>query len=33
MTLDHRRMIETEVKAKVVAPVWGATFVQFLAAL
>ena len=29
----HRRRIETEGKAKVVASVWGAKFVQFLAAL
>ena len=29
----HRRRIDTEGKAKVVAPVWGAEFVQFLAAL
>ena len=30
---NHRRRIETEGKAKVVASVWGAVFVQFLAAL
>ena len=29
----HRRKMETEGKAKVVASVWGAKFVQFLAAL
>ena len=29
----HRRRMETEAKAKVVASVWGAKFVQFLAAL
>ena len=29
----HRRRMETEGKAKVVALVWGAKFVQFLAAL
>ena len=30
---NHRRRIETEGKAKVVVSVWGAEFVQFLAAL
>ena len=29
----HRRWIETEGKAKVIASVWGADFVRFLAAL
>ena len=29
----HRRRMEREAKAKVVAFVWGAEFVQFLAAL
>ena len=29
----HRRRIELEEKAKVVASVWGAEFVQFLVAL
>ena len=29
----HRRRIEIEEKAKVVASVWGAKFVKFLAAL
>ena len=29
----HRRWIKTEEKAKVVASVWGAEFIQFLAAL
>ena len=29
----HRRRINTEEKAKVVVDVWGAKFVQFLAAL
>ena len=29
----HRRRMETEGKAKVVASVWGVKFVQFLAAL
>ena len=29
----HRRRMEREVKAKVVVPVWGADFVQFLATL
>ena len=33
MSSIHRRRIETEGKAKVVASVWGAEFVQFLAAL
>ena len=33
MCQTHRRRIETEGKAKVVASVWGAEFVQFLAAL
>ena len=31
--VDHRRRMETEFKAKVVASVWGAKFVKFLAAL
>ena len=31
--VGHRRRMETEGKAKVVASVWGAKFVQFLAAL
>ena len=30
---EHRRKIKTEEKAKVVASVWGAEIVQFLAAL
>ena len=30
---NHRRRIKTEAKAKVVAAVWGTTFIQFLAAL
>ena len=30
---EHRRMVETEGRAKVVVSVWGAKFVQFLAAL
>ena len=29
----HRRRIKTEEKAKVVASLWGAEFIQFLAAL
>ena len=29
----HRRRIKAEEKAKVVAAVWGAEFIQFLAAL
>ena len=29
----HRRRMETEAKAKVVASVWGAKFILFLAAL
>ena len=29
----HRRRIEREAKAKVVASIWGADFVQFLATL
>ena len=29
----HRRMIKAEDKAKVVASVWGAEYIQFLAAL
>ena len=29
----HRRRIDTEVEAKVVAAVWGTEFIQFLAAL
>ena len=33
MSRDHRRRMEREAKAKVVASVWGADFVQFLAAL
>ena len=32
-TATHRRRIELEDKAKVVASVWGTEFVQFLAAL
>ena len=32
-TYHHSRTIELEDKAKVVASVWGAKFVQFLAAL
>ena len=32
-TSHHRRRMEREAKAKVVASVWGADFVQFLAAL
>ena len=31
--LGHRRRMKAEAKAKVVASVWGATFIQFLAAL
>ena len=31
--ISHRRRIELEDKAKVVASVWGTEFVQFLAAL
>ena len=31
--MHHRRRMETEGKAKVIAFVWGAEFVQFLAAL
>ena len=31
--LWHRRRMETEAKAKVVASVWGTKFIQFLAAL
>ena len=30
--LLHRRRIDTDAKAKVVASVWGAEFIQFLAA-
>ena len=30
---DHRRRIETEEKAKVVAAVWGTEFIQFLVVL
>ena len=33
MGWEHRRRMETEAKANVVAPVWGAKLVQFLAAL
>ena len=33
MSSKHRRRIETKGKAKVVASVWGAKFVQFLTAL
>ena len=33
MSSDHRRRMETEAKAKVVANVCGAKFIQFLAAL
>ena len=29
----HRRRMEREAKAKVVASVWGAEFIQFLAVL
>ena len=29
----HRRRLETEAKAKVIASVWGTEFMQFLAAL
>ena len=32
-TYSHRRRIQTEAKAKVVVSVWGAEFIQFLAAL
>ena len=32
-TQGHRRRMELEDKAKVVASVWGAEFIQFLAAL
>ena len=31
--MKHRRRLEIEAKAKFVASVWGADFVQFLAAL
>ena len=31
--IKHRRRMETDAKAKVVASVWGANFIQFLAAL
>ena len=30
---NHRRRIKTEAKAKVVAAVWGAEFIPFLAVL
>ena len=30
---NHRGRMEREAKAKVVAPVWGAEFIQFLGAL
>ena len=33
VTDGHRRRIYTEAKAKIVASVWGAEFIQFLAAL
>ena len=33
LNVHHRRRIETEGKAKVVASVWGAEFVKFFAAL
>ena len=33
MTRVHRIAIKTEEKAKVVAAVWGAEFIKFLAAL
>ena len=33
LTNSHRRRMETEEKSKVVASVWGADFIQFLAAL
>ena len=33
MHATHRRRIKTEAKAKVVASVWGAEFIQFVAAL
>ena len=33
MTVYHRRRMETEAKAKVVASVWEADFVQFLAGI
>ena len=33
MGLRHRRRINTEEKAKVVAAVWGTEFIKFLAAL
>ena len=33
LTLTNRRRVELEDKTKVVASVWGAEFVQFLAAL
>ena len=33
VSADHRRRMETEAKAKFVASVWGAKFIQFLAAL
>ena len=31
--VTHRRRIKTEVKAKVVAVIWGTGLIQFLAAL
>ena len=31
-TIAHRRRMETETKATVVASVWGAEFIKFLAA-
>ena len=31
--VQHRRRMETEAKAKVVASVWGAKFIKFFAAL
>ena len=33
LTLDHRRRIKTEEKAKVVAAVWGTDLIKFLATL
>ena len=33
MDYSHRRRIKTEVKAKVVASVWGKEFIHFLATL
>ena len=32
-TVQHRRRIKTEEKAKIIAAVWGTEWIQFLAAL